>query len=105
MLFDAYKDSPESRLNPSLLWEYDITAIDYFAMRNLIVQRVVERGWPRDWFAILNLYGADGVKEAIKLLPYLNEKDIQFVSTVFQIPLEQLTCYTRKQSHPAHWNS
>ena len=105
MLFDDYKDSPESPLNPTLLWEYDTVNVDYFAMRNLIMQRVVERGWPKDWFAILNLYGEDGVKEAIKSLPSLNEKDLQFASTVFQIPLEQLTCYTRKQLHEAHWNS
>lgn len=105
MLFDAYRKYAETKINPTLLWEYDLSKFDYSEMRNMVVQRVVERGWPKDWFAILNLYGEEGVKEAIKSLPYLNEKDIQFVSTVFQIPLQQLACFTKKQSRLAHWNS
>jgi hypothetical protein len=105
MLFDAYKHTPESQVNPALLWEYDLSVFDYSKMRNLVVQRVVERGWPKDWFAILNLYGEKGVIEAIKSLPYLNEKDTRFVCAVFQIPIEQLKCYTKKQSHQPHWNS
>ena len=105
MLFDGYRQSPETKINPTLLWEYDLSEFDYSKMRNMVVQRVVERGWPKDWFAILNLYGEEGVKEAIKSLPYLNEKDVQFVSTVFQIPLQQLACFTKKQSHQVHWNA
>ena len=105
MLFEGYEFSPEAKLSPSLLWEYDLSDFNYVEMRNLVVQRVVERGWPQDWFAILNLYGEDGVREAIRSLPYLNEKDMQFVSTVFQIPVHQLRCYKKRQLHRAHWNS
>ena len=88
-----------------LLWEYNLGAVDYMAMRNIIVQRVVERGWPQDWYAMLNLYGIDSVKEAIKELPYLNDKDVNFVSHEFGIQLTDLKCYTKKQLVPSHWNS
>jgi hypothetical protein len=54
---------------------------------------------------MLNLYGIDGVKNAIKELPYLNDKDMNFVSKEFNIPLTALKCYTNKQSAGAHWNS
>jgi hypothetical protein len=74
-------------------------------MRDIIVQRVIERGWPNDWYAMLNLYGIDGVKSAIKNIPYLNQKDMNFVSHQFNISLSTMKCYKKKQSVKAHWNS
>jgi len=105
MYFDAYKNFPDATINPSLLWEYDITRVDYQNMRDVIVQRIIERGWPNDWYAMLNLYGIDGVKAAIKNIPYLNDKDMNFVSHQFDIPLTDMKCYVKKQSAKAHWNS
>ena len=105
MFFEDYKDHTDAKINPSLLWEYDLQKVDYAAMRNLVVQRVVERGWPQDWYAMLNLYGLYGVKSAIKELTYLNEKDLNFVSRQFDLPLTDFKCYTRKQSAGIHWDS
>lgn len=105
MYFDNYKQHPEAKINPSLLWEYDLSDFDFQQLRNVVVQRVVERGWPDDWYAALNLYGEDGMITAIKELPYFNAKDMNFVSKLFEIPLSEMKCYIKKQSHPAHWNS
>lgn len=90
MFFDGYEQHNITSVNPALLWEYDLSKFDYQAMRPLVVQRVVERGWPNDWYAILNIYGVDGVRQAIKDLPYHNEKDMHFVSIVFNIPLNEM---------------
>ena len=103
--FDNYKEHLSATINPSLLWEYDLTHFDYQQMRNIVVQRVVERGWRDDWFAALNLYGIEGMRDAIKHLPYLNNKDMNFVSTIFKIPLSEMKCYEKKQLHQAHWIS
>ena len=105
MYFDSYKNYPDAVVNPSLLWEYDLDKFNYDEMRNVVVQRVVERGWPNDWYAMLNLYGVNGDVEAIKKLPYLNPKDMNFVSVVFEIPLTDMKCYEKKQLQPVHWNS
>ncbi len=105
MYFDNYKDHSNAKINPSLLWEYDMSAFNYQNMRNVVVQRVVERGWPDDWYAALNMYGITGMIEAIKELPYLNDKDMNFVSVIFEIPLSEMKCYEKKQLHQAHWNS
>lgn len=105
MFFDTYKNHPDAHINTSLFWEYDKSNFDFVSMRNIVVQRVIERGWPNDWYGMLNLYGIDGVKEAIKSLPYLNEKDMNFVSHQFNIPLSDLKCYEKKQSANPHWNS
>jgi hypothetical protein len=74
-------------------------------VRDVVVQRVVERGWPEDWNAIMNMYGEDGVREAIKQVAYLNDKDMNFVSNAFHIPFTEMKCYKRKQLHQGHWNS
>ncbi len=92
-------------LNPALLWEYDLSIFDYTGMRAIVVQRVVERGWPGDWYFILNRYGIEGVRSAVKDLPYLNDKDMNFVSHQFDIPLTSLKCYKRKRSANQYWNS
>ncbi len=105
MYFDNYKQHPDAQVNPALLWEYDLSRFDFQQMRNVVVQRVVERGWPDDWYAALNLYGEDGMVAAIKELPYLNDKDMNFVSVIFEIPLPELKCYEKKQYRQSHWNS
>jgi hypothetical protein len=100
-----YKNHPDAKINPALLWEYDLSDFDFQQMRNVVVQRVIERGWPNDWYAALNLYGEKGMKDAIKVIPYLNDKDMNFVSHVFHIPLSKMKCYEKKQLQQTHWSS
>ena len=83
MFFHNYRINHNSKVRKSLLWEYDLKNFDWHTMRNVVVQRVVERGRMDDFYAILNLYGLKEVKEAIKQIPYLNPVDISFVCSVF----------------------
>ena len=105
MYFDDYKKYPAVKLNPKLLWEYDLSDFDYDKMMSVVIQRVVERGWPQDWYFILNRYGVESVRSTIMNLPYLNDKDMCFVSNQFNIPLTSLKCYAKKQSVLIHWDS
>lgn len=105
MFFDDYKQHPDARVRLSLFWEYDMSRWDWQEMRTLVLQRVVERGRVEDFYAVLNLYGLEGVREGIKEIPTLNPKDMSFVCSVFNLKKEELKCYMRKQSCPPHWNS
>jgi len=105
MYFENYKHHSTAQINPGLLWEYNITDVDLQQMRNIVVQRVIERGWPQDWYAMLNIYGEEEVKNIICDLSYLNDKDMYFVSLVFSIPLSKMKCFEKKQLQPQHWNS
>ncbi len=105
MYFEDFKMHPTAKLNPKLLWEQDLSDFDFKLNRNMVVQRVIERGWPMDWYFILNFYGLDGVKSAIKELTYLNEKDLNFVSHQFAISQSSMKCYEKKQLAKQHWNS
>ena len=84
MYFDNFKEHTSTKINPSLLWEYDLSKFDYQLMRDIVVQRVIERGWPDDWYAALNMYGEREIKTIIKNIPYLNDKDMHFVSLLFK---------------------
>lgn len=105
MYFDDFKKFPDATLNPQLLWDYNLSDFDYVMMRNVVIQRVIERGWPKDWYFILNKYGVEEVRAAIKDISYLNDKDMNFVSHQFNIPLISMKCYEKKQSANLHWNS
>jgi hypothetical protein len=94
-----------AEVRPSLLWEYDLSNFDWQQMRNEVVQRVLERGRMDDFYAILNLYGEEGVKAALREIPYMNDKDMNFACIAFDLRKEDLRCYIRKQSMPLHWNS
>lgn len=90
-------------ISPHLLWEYDLSQFDWDAMKVLVVQRVVQLGWPKDWEAMIKYYGYNGVREAIKRVPYLYPKDITYVCAVFDLQPEELLCYRNKQLTTAHW--
>lgn len=105
MFFEKYHLHADAKIRNSLLWEYEIEKINWQQMRNVIVQRVIERGRMDDFYAILNMYELEGVKEAIKQIPFLNNKDLTFVCSVFNIKKEELKCYTKRQLKNQHWNS
>lgn len=105
MYFDNFKDFPDAKLNPKLLWEYNLINFNYHDMRNVVVQRVIERGWPNDWYFMLNFYGIEDVKDAIREISYLNSKDMNFVSMQFGIPFKEMKCYLKIQLTAPHWNS
>lgn len=105
VLLDAY-NSGNRMPNKALLWEYDMDSFDWQRSKTLVVQRVVELGEPEDFFAAFDLYGGiEGFRDALKNVPYLNNLDMHFVCTVFNLKKEELKCYTKKQSNPGHWNS
>jgi hypothetical protein len=105
MYFKDYLLHKDARLRKSLLWEYDSKKIDWLRMRNIIVQRVIERGRPDDFYAILNKYSLEGVKEAIREIPYFNNKDLAFVCTIFEMSKNELKCCTTKRLKNQHWTS
>ena len=97
-IFNNYnKHKGEYTISSSLLWEYDLSSFDWFKSRKIVVARVIERGWLKDYFAAFDIYGGiSGFREIIKEIPYLSEMDMNFVCVVFALKREELRCYTRK---------
>lgn len=97
----------QPKVRHSLLWEYDLCSFDWQYMRALVVERVIERGWDEDYYALFALYGGmDEVRRIIRdEVLILSDKDIAFVCTAFNLKKEELKCYIRKQSRQALMNS
>ncbi|NLO71428.1 MAG: hypothetical protein GX102_10940 [Porphyromonadaceae bacterium] len=107
MFFSDWKEkSVGKEISKTLLWEYDLSAFDWQAMRVLVVQRVIERGWLDDFYAMIRLYGGiENVKSIIKEIPALSPKDMNFVIHFFELDKDELKCYTRKHLRERHLNS
>lgn len=99
-IFDDYKDNKgRNAVSQTLLWEYDLSQFDWQRSRKVVVQRIIERGWLKDYFAAFDLYGGiEGFREIIKEVPTLSAQDMNFVCTAFDLKKEELKCYTRRQS-------
>ena len=100
MFFSDWKEkSKDLQISKSILWEYDLSNFSWYDMRTTVMQRVIERGWINDFYAAIRIYGGiSSVKEIIKDIPSLSDKDMTFVCSVFDLVKEDLKCYTRKQS-------
>lgn len=104
VIIDRYKRG-NHRINPALLWEYDMNAFDWNASKSIVVQRVVELGEPEDYYGAFDLYGGiDNFVEVLKSVPYLSPIDINFVCLLFNLKPEELKCCTHRQSSPKHWS-
>ena len=106
MIFDDWKYKNVDSISKSLLWEYNLTNFDWDNMKTIVMQRVIERGWMNDFYAVIKIYGGlDNVREIIKGIPVLSEKDMSFVCVIFDLKKEELKCYTRKQLREKLLNS
>ena len=93
-------------ISRSLLWDQDLESFDWNENKVLVVQRVIERGWPDDFCAAAAMYGGEaGFREIIKEIPYLSDKDMNFVCVCFDLKKEELRCYRNKLYRQAHFRS
>lgn len=107
MIFGDWRQKSKGlKISETLLWEYEIATFPWQKMGTLVMQRVIERGWPDDFYAAIRLYGGiENIREIVKTIPVLSAKDMAFVCQVFGLKKEELRCYTRKLSRERLLNS
>ena len=86
-----------SKLYPQLFWDVDISKLDWDKHQLLTVERVIERGTYKAFKITEQQYGKEQMGQIIRRLHYLHPKDIAFVHTYFNIPLNELKCYTKER--------
>lgn len=84
--------------SPHLFWDVKAGTVDPLVHQRLIVERVIQRGSLKDLSLMQQLYSRDSIRSVIRQLPWLNEKDMAFVSVYFDISFSELKCYSKKQS-------
>lgn len=84
--------------SPHLFWDVDIAKLEMDKNMRLLTERVIQRGNRNDLDKLLSHYGKKEVAEILKQLPWMNEKDMAFVHVFFDIPYNEMKCYTKRQS-------
>lgn len=86
-----------TNISPSLFWDVDVSKLDWKQHKQLIVERVIQRGTFNAIKEVTAYYGIQETREIIKQIPYLEKRDLAFVHIYFNVPLNELKCYTKKQ--------
>lgn len=84
--------------SPHLFWDVNPAKLDLKNNKRFIIERVIQRGSLKDLNQLLLYYGKNEIKENIKQLPWLNEKDMAFVHVFFNIPFNEMKCFIKRQS-------
>lgn len=91
-------------LSKHLFWDVDATSMHWERDAAFIIHRVIELGKQEDWEAIKLQYGKETIKKQVVKFRTLDDVSLSFVSTIFELKLEEFRCYRLKQSNPNSWN-
>ncbi len=96
----CYNYSMDKKLsfNKTLFWDVDLKHLDYNKNADFIIERVLNYGDKKDYKEIKNNYGLKKIKQTAKKVNYINKKNINFWSIVFNIPINLFKC-TKKFSN------
>ncbi len=86
-----------TNISPALFWDVDVSKLDWQQHRQLITERVIQRGSLKEIQEVTEHYGIKEFRNIICQIPYLEKRDMAFVNIYFNIPLNELKCYTKKQ--------
>jgi len=91
-------------LSKALFWDVDPQNIDPQNHVAYIIERIITLGTMEDFVVIKNYYGKSKIKRIVKDLRYLNDKDLNFCSIYFNVPINEFRCYHAKQMNLSDWN-
>ena len=94
----------QAAINKAYFWDVDFESLDEKKSMRLIIERVLSLGTLAEINTIISLYGNENVKNTVLRLNWLDDKNLNFISLVFDLPKTEFKCYIRKQSNGQHWN-
>jgi hypothetical protein len=96
----------DAKIPEYLLWDIDMENFDVEKGRQLIAERVAERGDLQDFYTMFAIYGGvENVRNIYKNeVGSLNPRAMAFICAAFDLKQEELKCYTRKRSRTVLWN-
>jgi len=90
------------KLSQNLFWDVNSKNLDYQKDADFIIERVLNFGDEGDYKKIKKMYGLRKIRTAAKKINYINKKNINFWSIVFNISPDLFQCtkrfLTKKQS-------
>ena len=97
MKFDNIKEIKTAEIfSSSCFWDLEKTKLNLNSNKNYIINRVLSRGNMNDIKLLFNYYGWDTIENEIVKIKYLNDKILNWLSSLFQIKPEKFKCYNNK---------
>jgi len=90
---------------PTLFWDIDSSTLDAEKSSRLIIERVFSLGTLDEIKTVREYYGKDRIVNTLTNLNYLDPKTLNFVSVLFDKPINEFQCYAKRQSGTQLWNS
>lgn len=91
-------------IRKALFWDIDFERFNKNSNKNLVIERVFCYGTIEELKNIFSYYGIETIKKEIQNTGFLDNKTLEFASTLLNIPRTKFKCYKKKQSAPTHWN-
>jgi hypothetical protein len=95
----------ELKINRNHFWDVDVNHLDMEKSSRLIIERVFSLGELDEMAVLIRYYGKTRIIQTLQNINYLDPKTLNFITKLFDLPLDSFKCYTRKSSTPNHWNS
>ena len=73
-----------------LFWDTPIEMIDLQKYKKYIIERVLSKGFLKDFYLVLKIYSNEEIIRAIKSSKSLDKKTVNFCSNYFNVPLNEL---------------
>jgi hypothetical protein len=88
-----------------LFWDVKLQSFDYEMNKHFMIERVCTKGTEADWKEMFRYYGYDTIRKEVLCLSYLDNKTLNYLSVIFQIPKSKFKCYRNRQSRQNFWDS
>ena len=89
-LLDQQLNTRQFPFSKYLFWDTPIEMIDISLHKKYIIERVLVKGFLKDFYFLLKMYSNDEIVTAIKNSKALDKKTINFCSYYFNVPLNEL---------------
>lgn len=91
-----------NKLSQNLFWDINFKNLDYQKDADFIIERVLNFGDEDDYKKIKKIYGLKKIRAIAKKINYINKKNINFWSIIFNISPGLFQCtqkfLTKKQN-------
>ena len=91
-------------INKAYFWDVDFSKLDTEKSYRLIIERVMLYGNLHEIDVLKNHYGTQRIEATLCGLNFIDPKNLNFFSLLFDIPKSHFKCYTRKQLTNQPWS-
>ena len=92
-------------IDPRIFWDMELGTLDYERNAPLIIQRVLEYGDLKDWYAIKKHYGLERIVSISQGFRTLDPVAVTWLCCLSNAKQEDFRCYRIAQLNPTPWNS